>query len=254
MTRKAIDVSVWQGKINWSKVKKDGVSAAIIRFADGNYHDGRFAENMKNAKAVGIHIGSYIFSRAKNSAQAEEEAQRLFNACKKYDPDMPLYIDMEWDGQKGNASIIAKAFLNEMKSLGGKGGIYANLNWFNNYITTEKFVEYPLWIAQYNKKLTAKHPQWFGMWQYSSNGKVDGINGNVDVNHLYIDYWNQKKTTIKKKITDAKKTTAVYYTVKKGDTLSEIAQKYNTTWKKLAELNHIKNANMINIGQKIKIK
>ena len=189
---KVIDVSEWQGNINWTKVKADGVDGAIIRYADGTYLDPKFDKNMKEAKAVGLHVGAYIFSRAKTKATAEKEAERLYNACKKYNPDMPLYIDLEASSLSGYANQSASAFINKMKTLGGKPGIYANLNWFNNYIKTANYVNYPLWIAQYNSRITHKNPSWFGMWQYSSSGSVKGISGKVDMDKCYVTYWNQK--------------------------------------------------------------
>lgn len=254
MAYKVIDVSVWQGVIDWKKVKADGVTGAIIRYADGTYLDSKFDTNMKNAKAAGLHIGSYIFSRAKTAAQAKKEAQRIIDACKPYSCDMPLYIDLEWADQAKVANTVATAYLNECKKQGVKGGIYANLNWFNNYVNAKKFVEYPLWIAQYNTKLTHENPSWFGMWQYSSTGKVKGISGNVDMNHLYIAYWNQgKKTETTKTTTTATKATTKTYTVRKGDTLSAIAKKYGTTVASIAKKNNIKNVNLIYVGQKLKI-
>ena len=87
-TYKVIDVSDWQGKINWAKVKADGVVGAIIRYADGITLDKRFAENMTGALKVGLHVGAYIFSRAKTKVEAETEATRLFNACKLYKYDI----------------------------------------------------------------------------------------------------------------------------------------------------------------------
>ena len=188
---KVIDVSDWQSQIDWSKVKNDGVVGAIIRYGDGNVFDKRFAENMKNAKANGIHAGSYIFSRAKTASEAEAEAERLFAACAPYEPDMPLYIDLEVASLSEYANIVAQAFLKKMVKLGAKGGVYANLNWWNNYLvdTATNYSANPFWIAQYNDKMTYKDPSLFGMWQYTSSGRVSGISGNVDMNHCYVPYW-----------------------------------------------------------------
>lgn len=204
---KVIDVSDWQSQIDWAKVKKAGVVGAIIRYADGNTLDKRFAENMKNAKANGIHIGSYIFSRAKTKAEAEKEAERLFNACKEYELDMPLYIDLEVDSLSKYANTVAQAFLIKMKALGGKGGVYANLNWWNNYLkdTAENYSASPFWIAQYNDTMDYKPASKMGMWQYSSSGKVSGISGKVDMDHCYVAYWDIIKA---ERIMDACKTQA----------------------------------------------
>ena len=189
---KVIDVSDWQGQIDWAKVKADGVVGAIIRYADGiDTLDKRFAENMKNAKAAGLHIGSYLFSRAKTKAEAEKEAEVLFNACKPYAPDMPLYIDLEVATLKSYANTVAQAFLNKMVKLGGRGGVYANLNWWNNYLvdTAKNYSANPFWIAQYNDTMDYKPASKMGMWQYTSSGRVNGISGNVDMNHCYRAYW-----------------------------------------------------------------
>lgn len=188
---KVIDVSVWQGTINWEKVKADGVVGAIIRYADGKTLDSKFDYNMKQAKANGLHIGAYIFSRAKTKAEAEDEATRLYNACKPYAPDLPLYIDLEASTLSKYADTVAIAFLTKMKALGGRGGVYANLNWWNKYLTktARDYSSNPFWIAQYYDKITHKNPNLFGMWQYSSSGKVSGINGKVDMDWLYNAYW-----------------------------------------------------------------
>lgn len=190
---KFIDVSSWQGDIDWKKVKADGVAGAIIRYCDGLIIDTHFEKNMKEAKKAGLHIGAYIFSRAVNAAQAKEEAQRIIAACKPYDLDMPIYMDLEASNLSGIADALASAFLAECDRQGVKGGIYANLYWMEHYITAKKFKEYPLWVAQYYKELQHAHPEWFGMWQYSSSGKVNGIDGNVDMDWCYRAYWEDAK-------------------------------------------------------------
>ena len=189
-----IDVSDWQGQIDWAKVKADGIVGAIIRYADGTTLDARFKENMENAKANGLHVGSYIFSRAKTKAEAEKEAERLYNACKPYECDMPLYIDLEEASKSKYADTVAPAFLNKMKSLGGWGGVYANLNWWNNYLknTAKNYSASPFWIAQYNSTMDYKPSFLMGMWQYTSSGKVNGIKGKVDRDKCYTAYWDVK--------------------------------------------------------------
>lgn len=198
---KVIDVSDWQGQIDWAKVKANGVVGAIIRYADGTTLDKRFVENMANAKAAGLHVGSYIFSRAKTKAEAEAEATRLFNACKPYDPDMPLYIDLEAKGLEKYANTVAQAFLIKMKALGGRGGVYANLNWWNNYLaeTARDYSSNPFWIAQYNDTMDYKPSDRMGMWQYTSEGRVNGIDGDVCMDKCYRAYW-EKPTIVEKEL------------------------------------------------------
>lgn len=219
-TYKVIDVSDWQDKIDWKKVKADGVVGAIIRYADGDTLDKRFAENMKNAKAAGLHVGCYIFSRAKTKAQAEKEAQRLFLAADKYNPDMPLYIDLEAAALSKYADTVAAAFLNKMKELGGRGGVYANLNWWNNYLkkTAKNYSASPFWIAQYNKTMDYKPASVMGMWQYSSSGKVNGISGRVDMDKCYIPYWNDVSVDV-----EVVPTKDVVVDVELAKTLDELA-------------------------------
>lgn len=195
MAYKVIDVSSWQGVIDWNKVKADGVVGAIVRYGDGDIIDNKFQRNMRECKRLGIHVGSYIFSRATTRAMARDEANRIISACAPYGCDLPIYIDCEWNGQASVANSICDEFIAVCNERGVKGGIYANLNWFNNYINPNKFAQYPLWIAQYYKELQAKDPSLFGMWQYSSTGRVSGISGNVDMNHLYVPYWEKIKPT-----------------------------------------------------------
>lgn len=184
-----IDVSDWQKTINWAKVKESGVVGAIIRYADGDTLDVKFERNMKLAKKNGLHIGAYIFSRAKTKAQAEKEAERLFNACKPYAPDMPLYIDLEAKGLEKYANTVAQAFLKKIKSLGGRGGVYADLNWWNNYLKPTSKLTFAMWVAQHNDTMDYKPATDVGMWQYSSSGKVNGISGKVDMDKCYVAYW-----------------------------------------------------------------
>ena len=186
---KVIDVSEWQKKIDWAKVKADGVVGAIIRYAEDDYLDPYFAENMKGAKDAGLHIGAYIYSWAKTKADAERDAVNLYNACKPYGCDMPLYIDLEKKGYEQYANTVANAFIAKMNSLGAFSGVYANLNWWNNYLT--KVTPPARWVAQYYHE--CEYEGDYGMWQYTSNGSVNGISDVVDMNECYVAYWDKIK-------------------------------------------------------------
>lgn len=209
MSKRGIDISEFQGVIDFSKVKNAGIDCIIIRYGDGLYQDKYFKRNMEQAKKYGFHFGAYLLSRAVNKAQGKEEGQRLIAACKKYDYDMPLYIDMEAAEISKYADDVIAGFFEACDESGVTGGVYANLNWFNNYISTKKIKDRPLWIAQYYDRITHYMPEWFGMWQYTSEGRCPGIDGYVDLNHVYVDYWNQKKEESKKTYTDAEKIKAV---------------------------------------------
>lgn len=189
-----IDVSDWQRKIDWKQVKGDGIDGAIIRYADGTTLDARFTENMKGAIEAGLHVGAYIFSRAKTKAQAEVEADRLFNACKPYTLDMPMYIDLEVKGYGKYADTVARAFISRIKALGGKPGVYASLSWWNSYLKDVAKLSFAMWVAQYNNTMDYKPKSYVGMWQYTSSGRVNGINGNVDMDKCYVTYWDTAET------------------------------------------------------------
>lgn len=197
-----IDVSDWQGEIDWAKVKASGIDGAIIRYADGTTLDKRFERNIKLAQYYGLHVGVYIFSRAKTKAQAEKEAERLYKAASIFTPDMPYYIDLEAKGLEKYADTVAAAFLNKMAAYGVRGGVYANLNWWNNYLTktARDYSASAFWIAQYNGTMDYKPASAMGMWQYTSSGKVKGIEGKVDRDKCYVAYWNIKKKTNGQKI------------------------------------------------------
>lgn len=192
MRKRGIDISEWQGNINFLQVKNAGIDCIIVRYADGSYIDKKFITNMKECQKYGFHFGAYIFSRAKSKAQARDEAKRLIAACAPYKYDMPLYIDMESPQVQLIADQVIAGFLDECDKAGVKGGVYSNLNWFNNFININKIKDRPIWYAQYNNEITFKHPEWIGMWQYTSTGKCPGINGNVDLNHVYVEYWDKK--------------------------------------------------------------
>ena len=188
-TYRVIDVSDHQRQIDWQKVKADGIEGAIIRYADGDTLDVRFRENMVNAKKARLHIGSYIYSRAKTKAEAEKEAVRLFNAVRDYDIDMPIYIDLEAKGLEKYANTVAQAFIAKIKALGGKPGVYANLNWWDNHLKPTATMSFAMWLAQYNDKMEYEPSSYVGMWQYSNSGKINGITRKVDMDELYVPYW-----------------------------------------------------------------
>lgn len=196
MKYRGIDISEFQGKIDFNKVKAAGIECIIVRYADpfhDNYEDIYFKRNMQECQRLGFHFGAYIFSRATNAAAARNEAKNIIKACAKYKYDMPLYIDMESAQVVNVANEVIAAYLDECDKAGVIGGVYANTNWFTNYIDTEKIKERPLWIAQYYDRITHAHPEYFGIWQFTASGTTPGISGNTDLDNVYVEYWNQDK-------------------------------------------------------------
>ena len=186
-TIKVIDVSHHQGEIDWEKVKADGVQGAIIRTSDSTgTMDRQYDRNVKECTRLGIPFGLYIYSRAKDAAKLQAEIDLILNRANKCNKSVllyPLYIDLEASGCEGYANTAALEFKKQIEAAGYYAGVYANKNWFDNYVgDTGNMTR---WAARYNSTLGMIGVD---MWQYSSSGKVNGINGNVDMNHCYRDF------------------------------------------------------------------
>ena len=196
-----IDVSTWNGTIDWNQVAKSGVSYAIIRCGyrgttqGGLIEDNKFATNAKNATGAGIKIGVYFFTQAVSEAEAVEEASMCLSMVEGYKLTYPIFIDVE--SGSGNAranglskesrTAIVKAFCKTISNSGYKAGIYANKNWLTNKLNTSELTGYTIWLAQY-----ASAPSYtatrYDLWQYSSQGSIKGISGNVDLDLSYLGY------------------------------------------------------------------
>ncbi len=260
-----IDVSEWQGDINWVSVKNDDIKFAIIRTGYGkhsNQIDKCFENNIKKAKMAGIKVGVYHYSYALSIEDAKKEAECCLSFIKSAGVklDLPVYFDVEDPSitKKCNKEQITNmciAFCTEIEKAGYWAGIYANLNWFNNYLIKEKLInKYTIWLAQYNS--TNDMP--CDIWQYTSCGKVSGINSNVDMNIMYRDLITEIESTITeepKPIDPIPPMEEEFdeYVVKKGDILSNIAIMYDTTYSHLAKINSLLNPNIIYPGQILKV-
>lgn len=195
--KKGIDVSKWQGDIEWEKVKNDGIEFAIIRIGYGKYDnqkDSCFERNYKGAKKVGIKVGVYHYSYAISVDEAKIEAAQVLMWLKNKHLDLPIYFDIEDKCQvhlnKNLLNDICKAFCNRIEVAGYWAGIYSSKNWATNIISgNELGKRYTYWVAQYNNKCTYNGP--YDMWQYSSVGIVTGIEGFVDLNYMYRNLINE---------------------------------------------------------------
>lgn len=258
MSKRIIDVSEHQGAIDWAVVKKQ-IDGAIIRCGYGDdissQDDKYWKRNADECTRLGIPFGVYIYSYAISMTQAESEAKHVLRCVKGYKLSYPIYLDLEHTGTEAGAVDRAKRFGDLIEAAGYWCGIYANLNWWNNYLPgLDRFTK---WIAQYNSSCdyTGKNKD---MWQYSSTGRVAGIGGNVDMNECYRDLPKEiigsgSGTTSTPKPTPAPAPAARTHTVQSGETLSGIAAKYGTTYQHLAEINGIDNPNLIYAGQVLKI-
>lgn len=190
--KKGIDVSYAQGVINWEKVKADGISFAIIQCGFGddykNQDDKMWEYNVSECERLGIPYGVYLYSYATNVTMAKSEAKHALRLLRGHNPSYPVYFDMEDDTTVNLSSElkgqIAKVFCDTIMASGYKVGIYANLDWWSTQLTSSVFSNpsWSKWVAQYNT--TCDYAGKYDIWQCTSAGKVDGIDGNVDVNFL----------------------------------------------------------------------
>lgn len=198
---KGIDVSPFQGKPDWTKVKNSGIKFAILRIHQKSGIDTSFEHNYKGCKSNGILIGGYKYSYALTPAQAIDEAEDVLSVLGGRGLDFPVFYDLEWSQQRsfGKQAIenIAVAFLTRIKKAGYKVGIYCNLDWYNN-VLSDALKQYDCWIARCpandNGSVQERLRPNVGVgWQYSSKGKVSGISGNVDMDVFYTDYRTEQK-------------------------------------------------------------
>ena len=201
---RGIDVSAYQGTIDWRAAANDGIDFAIIRSGLGKYsfqEDSKFKANYADARNAGVKVGTYWVSYAMSADEACEEAEVCYSIINGCDFDYPVYYDMEVASQSDSLSKqqitdIGLAFCQRLSSYGYTVGIYANRNWFTNYIDKNQVINsgYEIWLAQYPSGEYAVNPEDYdksyecGMWQYSSKGSVSGISGYVDVDVSYRDY------------------------------------------------------------------
>lgn len=188
-----IDVSKWQGDINWNEVKASGVQFAMLRAGYGRFAgqaDETFETNYKNAKAAGMYVGAYHYSYAKTADQAKEEARYCLSLLKGKVFDFPICYDVEDDSQKDlskdEIADIVTAFCETLENAGYYVCVYMNLHWLNTKLREDIFEKYDIWLAHWVQQTAFARA--YGIWQYSSNGTVNGISGRVDLDYAYKNY------------------------------------------------------------------
>jgi GH25 family lysozyme M1 (1,4-beta-N-acetylmuramidase) len=196
-TKAGIDVSKWNGDIDWDKAANAGVEFAIIRagyrgsVTGSLVQDIYFDANMKGAAASGVQVGVYFFTQATNEVEAVEEASAVLSWVREYNLTYPIFIDTEGAGGNGRAdgldadarTLVCEAFCRTIENAGYQAGVYASRNWYNNNLQTQKLENYYIWLAEYRS--VPLYQGYYRMWQYSSKGSIDGIKGNVDMNIMY---------------------------------------------------------------------
>lgn len=194
-----IDVSTYNGNINWNAVKASGINDVIIRVGYRGWgtgrivKDNRFDQNVQGARAAGLNVGAYFVTQAINTAEAVEEASFIVQEANMNGLNLPLVIDVEWAGSgseqgrgnylsAGERTAVINAFCETVWSAGRVPMVYANRNWFNNYINSPAIVPYAeIWVAQYADIDETTYGGRYNMWQFRSDGSVNGISGNVDM-------------------------------------------------------------------------
>ena len=189
--KEGIDVSKWNGQIDWQSVKDSGIDYAIIRVGYGDdlskQDDETAIYNMDECARLGIPFGVYIYSYAQNEEDAQSEASHVLRMIEGYELSYPVYLDMEEEVmshlEEETLGIIADKFCTAINSAGYEAGVYSSTYWFNNILTSPVFDKYPRWVAQYNDICEYKGN--YTMWQHSELGNVPGITGFVDMNVSY---------------------------------------------------------------------
>ena len=189
-----IDVSQWQGNVDWAAVKASGIDYVIIRAGYGKYAsqvDAKFYENVRGAQAVGLDCGVYWYSYATDVASAKQEAEVCCEIIKGFDYNYPVYFDIEDPSQQylsaGETSAIIETFCSTVAAKGYYPGLYSYASFLNTKVYKQVLEKYDVWVAHFNVAAPS-YSNPYGMWQYSSTGTVPGISGAVDLDHCYKNY------------------------------------------------------------------
>ena len=201
MTRQGVDVSRWQGEIDWEQVKASGIDFVIVKAGGsdaGFYTDKYFEKNYAGAKAAGLMVGAYYFvgKYCISALDGSADAQRFLKICEGKTFDLPLFIDIEtthFDRKRGATDAVI-AFCDVIEKGGYMSGVYASkVSGFVDRLEDSRLSNIIHWVAQYNDKCTYKGN--YLIWQKTSKGRVPGINGNVDLDE--INYKNVTKAIVK---------------------------------------------------------
>ena len=225
---RGIDVSAYQGNIDYAQVKEAGIDIVYIKSSEGDYLvDPKFRSNYEQAKLNGFNIGFYHFVRARNSEEAIREAEFFSNVISGTDPNCKLAMDFEVFGDLSIYEIndISRTFLERVRQLTNKElVIYSNSYDATNIFKEELARDYPLWVAQYGVREPVNNGKWNNWigFQYSDEGRIPGINGSVDLDSFTEGIFLKSQEEIPKPNNPSPEEiqNIIYYTVKKGDTLT----------------------------------
>ena len=188
-----IDVSKYQGKIDFQKVKDSKIEFVIIRAGygkDASQKDPYFETNYTNAKAAGLNVGTYWYSYALTEDDVKKEAKAFMKVIAGKQFEYPVYLDLEYLNQLKNGkdfcSNVVRCFCGTLEKHKYFAGLYMSRFYLQTYIYPEVAEKYSLWIAEYGDKCRYNHP--YDMWQKSDACQVNGISGNVDLDECYVNF------------------------------------------------------------------
>jgi len=247
-TYAGIDVSEFQGEMDFDRVKNDGIQFVYIRSSIGTQEDTRFTENAENAISAGLDVGFYHFVEERSAEEAAEEARFFWSLIS--DKEWTLRPVMDFERFKGQSrddvNEIALAFMNEIESLSGVTPMLYTDAYAADALWEDDMGIYPLWVADWDAKTPRVTSEIWDAWtgfQYTDAGRVVGMSGNVDRDNFSKNAYAAEKPATK----------YAHYTVRTGDTLSAIANEFSTALSTLAKINAIADINKIYVGQSLKL-
>lgn len=269
MNIKGIDVSKFQGEVDWEQVKAAGYQFAMLRAGYGfSTIDEQFRRNAAECNRIGLPIGAYWFCYAVSPETAVQEADGCISTISGYKLDYPVCYDIEQasaDYASGQgvtltpdlAKQLVQSFCSRIEEKGYFAMFYSNRNFLDNYLGTELPRRYALWYARYTDTFDGTD---CGIWQYTSQGSVPGISGSVDLDISYVDYPAVIRKAGLNHLTGSVPAPApvpspeyITYVIQPGDTLSGIAARFGTTVSTLSSLNNIADPNKIYAGTTIRV-
>ena len=202
--KKGMDVSEWQGKIDWAKAKADGIEYAVIRCGYGSdktkYDDKYWEYNVSECERLGIPYGVYLYSYAEDLNDAKSEADHTIRLLKGHHPSLPVYYDLEdktvESAGKSMISQMAQTYCDKVSAAGYRVGIYASRSWWTSYLNTATFdnSSWSKWIAEWGSR--CNYSQSYDMWQCTSTGSVNGVSGNVDLNFWMLKTYDEQPVEV----------------------------------------------------------
>lgn len=275
MSIKGLDVSKFQGEVDWERVKAAGYRFAMLRAGYGfNTVDPQFRRNASECNRIGLPIGAYWFCYAVSPSSAVQEADGCLDTIAGYKLEYPVCYDIEQasvDYASGEgvtitpelAKQLVKSFCDRIEAKGYFAMFYSNKNFLDQYLGSDIAKRYALWYARYADTFDGTD---CAMWQYTSQGSVPGISGNVDLNLSYVDFPSVIRSAGLNRLSGgtpspspspspspAPSTDYITYVIQSGDTLSGIAARYGTTVSELTRLNGISDPDRIYAGNTLKV-